>query len=310
MYMRISSRVKPPRRAVAWPAIGLAGAILLGAGPPAPWTTTAAVDLGAAAHFAVLAGGGITDTGPSVISGDVGTYPRPAIADLLDKEATGSVDRAGAKSQQAQQALANALATIAALPLDGTASLADDRTLPPGVYDVADATPGPAAGLILDGHDAPNPVWVFLVAKDLTTAPGSTITLVNGAQACNVFWRVGGSAVLASGSTFAGSILAMTSVTVGSGVTIAGRLLARTAAVSLAGDSITAPVCTLSTAKSAAQPVAVRALAPSSRSPGAAARSPSALPAFLPILMLVLLAAAVVLGEPHHRHRPVVRGGR
>jgi len=214
----------------------LAGAILLGAGPPAPWMTPVVVDLGAAETFAILAGGGVTDTGPSVILGDVGTHPLPAIPDTLDREASGSVDRAGAKSQQAQRDLASAFASVAALPRGGTISLEDDRTLLPGVCFVPDARQGVAASLTLDGQDTPNPVWIFVVANDLVTAPGSTITLVNGAQACNVFWRVGGSAMLASGSTFAGSILAMTSVTVGSSVTIAGRLLARTGAVSLRGE--------------------------------------------------------------------------
>jgi hypothetical protein len=261
------------------------------------------VDLGAAAHFAILAGGGISDTGPSVISGDVGTHPLPAIPDLLDKEASGSVDRAGAKSRQAQLDLAGALALVDALPRDGTVSLAGDQTLAPGVYDVTDATQGSAASLTLDGQNAPSPVWIFVVATDLVTAPGSTIALINGAQACNVFWRVGGSATLASGSTFAGSILAMTSVTVGRGVTIAGRLLARTAAVALGGDSVTVPACSLDTARSAPQPTAVGALNVSFRNRNDVVAGPSTLPAYLPVVMLALLVAAVVLGEPRHRVR-------
>jgi hypothetical protein len=282
--------------------------MLLGAGPPTAVTTAvttpAAVDLGAAAHFAILAGGGISDTGPSVISGDVGTHPLPGIADLLDKEASGSVDRAGAKSRQAQQDLASALASVAALTRDGTVNLADDPTVPPGVYAVADTGQGVAASLTLDGQGAPNPVWIFVVGSDLVTAPGSTIALVNGAQACNVFWSVAGSATLAAGSTFAGSILATTSVTVGSSVTIAGRLLARTAGVSLRGDRVTVPACTLHTADSAPQPAAAAALFPSSRAAAAAVGSQSELPAFLPIVMLVLLVSAVLMGEPRHRHRP------
>jgi hypothetical protein len=305
--MRISVAT-PPRRATAWIATVLAGVILLGAGPPAPWTTPTAVDLGAATPFAVLAGGGITESGPSVISGDVGTHPLPAIPDRLDTETTGSVDRAGPTSQQAQQALASAFASVAALPPDGAVSLADGRTLPPGVYAVADAEQGPVANLTLDGQNAPNPMWVFVVAKNLVTAPGSTITLVNGAQACDVFWHVGGSATLASGSTFAGSILAMTSVTVGRSVTIAGRLLARTAAVSLDGDNIAVPTCALNTATSASRAVAAAPpLQSSAGAPGAG--NPSVLPGYLPIVILVLLVSAVILGEPRHRPRRAARRG-
>lgn len=300
--MRISV-VTAPRRTVAGAAVLLAGVILLGAGPPTAWTTPAAVNLGAAAQFAVLAGGGVTDTGPSVISGDVGTHPLPAIPDLLDKEATGIVDRAGAKSQKAQRDLAIAFASAAALPADGTVSLADGRTLPPGVYDIADDHRGPAASLTLDGQGATNPVWIFVVPKDLVTAPGGTIALVGGAQACNVFWLVGGSATLASGSTFAGSVLATASVTVGRGVTVAGRLLAQTAAVSLGGDNISVPACVLNAATAAPQAAPADALVPASSTSDTVAAPRTVLPAYLPIVMLVLLVAAAVLGEPRHRHR-------
>lgn len=305
-----TSLATPLSRSTAAVAMALAGAILLGAGPPALWTTPAAVDLGAAAHFAVLAGSGISDTGPSVISGDVGTHPLPAIPDLLDREASGSVDRAGAKSQQAQRDLATALASVASLHRDGTVSLKDNRTLRPGVYAVADTEQGFATNLTLDGQNAPNAVWIFVVAENLANAPGSTITLVNGAQACNVFWSVGGSATLASGSTFAGSILAMTSVSVGPSVTIAGRLLARTGAVSLSGVKITVPACPLSIANAAPQPAAVAALPASSRTPDAAAAgSQPALPGYLPIVILVLLVAAILLGEPRRGHRQAARDG-
>lgn len=299
--MRISVAT-PRRRTTAGVLIVLAGAILLGAGPPAPRMSPAAVDLGAAAPFAVLAGGGITDTGPSTISGDVGSHPLPTIPDLLDKEASGSVYRAGAKPGQAQRDLANAFASVAALPRDDTFSFADDRTLPPGVYAVADATLGLAGSLTLDGQGAPDSVWIFVVANDLVIASGSTITLINGAQACNVFWRVGGSATLAPGSTFAGSIIAMTSVTVGRGVAIEGRLLARTAAVSLGGNRIVVPVCVLDAANSAPQPAVVAALPQSSRTSGAAGGLSEA-SSFLPIVVIALLVAAAILGEPRHRKR-------
>lgn len=302
--MHISLVVTQARRAVASLAIAFAAVVLLGAGPPTVSTATpTAVDLGGASDFAVLAGGGVTDTGPSVISGDVGTHPLPAIPDLLDTEASGSVDRAGAKARLAQQDLAVALASVARLPRASTVSLVEDQTLAPGVYAVTDAERGIAARLTLDGQGAANPVWIFVIAKDLVTAQGSAISLVNGAQACNVFWRVGGSASLASGSTFAGSILAMTSVTVGSNVAVDGRLLAKTAAVSLGGDRITVPACSLNAARSAPRPTAAGALTVSSRVPASSAVARIALPAYLPLVVLAMLVAAAILAEPRHRHR-------
>jgi len=304
--MRISLAAAP-RRAVAGVGAVLAATILLGAGPQTARVTPATLDLGAAARFAILAGGGISDTGPSVIAGDVGTHPLPAIPDLIDKETTGTVDRAGSKSQLAQHDLATALATVAALTPDGTVGLAADRTLTPGVYAVASDKGGFPSSLTLDGRNASQPVWIFIVAQDLVTMPGSTVTLINGADPCNVFWSVGGSAKLASGSAFAGSVLATTSVSVGHDVTIVGRLLARTAAVSLGGDTITVPVCsTARVAVAAVQPSAAGAFLPSSTPPAASTRAPSTIPGYLPVLMLVMAVAAAVLGQPRrrHRHRP------
>ena len=72
------------------------------------------------------------------------------------------------------------------------------------------------------------------------------MTLINGAQQCNVFWQVGSSATLGTGSLFAGNILALTSITVTTGVTIQGRTLARNGAVTLDTDTFLAPTCDLS----------------------------------------------------------------
>jgi hypothetical protein len=305
--MRISG-LTFPRRLIAGLAIGLAGAILLGAGPPAPGPTPVAVDLGTAAQFAILAGGGIADTGPSVITGDVGTHPLPAISDVIDKEASGAVDRAGPRSRQAQLDLATAYTAVQGLPRGATLSLANDQTIPPGVYAVADAGQSLAPNLTLDGQGAPNAVWILVVAQDLVTAPWSKITLVNGADACNVFWHVGNAATLAAGSTFAGTILAQTSVTVGSGAKITGRLLARTAAVSVAGASISAPVCAQDAEQPAGLQAAIVVLPPSSLTADAVAVRPSGLPPLLPILVLVLLGGAALLGEARHRPRRPTRG--
>jgi type VI secretion system secreted protein VgrG len=72
------------------------------------------------------------------------------------------------------------------------------------------------------------------------------VTLINGAQQCNVFWQVGSSATLGTGSLFAGNILALTSITVTTGVTVQGRALARNGAVTLDTDTFLAPTCDLS----------------------------------------------------------------
>ncbi len=115
-------------------------------------------------------------------------------------------------------------------------------TLIPGTYAVE-------SGLLvngtwtLDAQNNPDAVWVFQVPAGLTTASGSSIVLQNGAQACNVFWVTDESATLGSGSTFVGTLMALTAITVNSGATIEGRVLARTAAVTLNNNVITRPEC-------------------------------------------------------------------
>jgi hypothetical protein len=86
-------------------------------------------------------------------------------------------------------------------------------------------------------------VFIFQTASTLITASASNVVLINGAQACNVFWQVGSSATLGTSSNLLGTILALTSITVTTSATVSGRLLARNGAVTL--DTNTAAVCSL-----------------------------------------------------------------
>jgi type VI secretion system secreted protein VgrG len=97
--------------------------------------------------------------------------------------------------------------------------------------------------LTLDAGGDPNAVFIFQAGSTLITDTGTTIVLANGAQACNVFWQVGSSATLGTGSTFAGSVLALTSITVTTGDTVDGSVLASNGAVTLDDDTVTAPTC-------------------------------------------------------------------
>ena len=96
---------------------------------------------------------------------------------------------------------------------------------------------------MLDGAGNENSVFIFQTNSTLITASASTVTLINGAQECNVFWQVGSSATLGTGSVFRGNILALTSITVNTGVTVHGRALARNGAVTLDNDVFTSVSC-------------------------------------------------------------------
>jgi hypothetical protein len=115
-------------------------------------------------------------------------------------------------------------------------------TLTAGVYKNASAL-GLTGALTLNAQGNPNAVFIFQAGSTLITASGSAVNLINGAQPCNVYWQVGSSATLGTTTTFAGNILALTSISLNNGVTVNGRVLARNGAVTLINDTITAANC-------------------------------------------------------------------
>ena len=209
---------------------------------PASAVGTAA-DLGAANSFAVLAGTGITNTGPTTLAGDIGTFPTPTITGVGLITVNGTNHGADAVTQQAKNDLVNAYDALARQPVDATVSRdLGGQTLVPGVYFSA-STMALTGELVLDGKGDPNAVFVFQVGSSLTTATASSVRLINSAQSCNVFWQLGASATLGTTSTLRGSVLALTSVTANTGAVVDGRLLARNGAVTLDTDTITRPSC-------------------------------------------------------------------
>lgn len=202
-----------------------------------------AVPLGTADSFAVLAGAGITNTGPSTVNGDIGTFPTTTITGTATLTVNGANHGGDAVTQQAKTDLVTAYDNAAGQgPTSPIVADLGGQTLTPGVYNSGSSI-GLTGALTLDGGGNPNAVFVFQAGSTLTTASASQVNLINGAQSCNVFWQVGSSATLGTGSTFRGSILALTDITVTTGVTIDGRVLARNGAVTLDTDTITKPTC-------------------------------------------------------------------
>lgn len=228
----------------------IAAAVLLTFAGPANAAVVATVPLGTSANYSVLAGSTVTNTGNSTLAGSLGVWPGTSITGFPPGKvlAPATTNKTNAAAKNAESNLTAAYVNAAGRPLDATtAADLSGRTLQGGVY------AGPSKGalgltgkLTLDGAGDPSTVFIFQTNSTLITASSSTVTLINGAQECNVFWQVGSSATLGTGSTFVGNILALTSITVNRSVTIHGRALARNGAVTLINDTFTNPTCATS----------------------------------------------------------------
>ena len=226
-------------------------------GTPAAWAAQPPVGLGTATSFAVLAGTTVTNTGPTDISGDLGVSPGTAVTGFPPGTVhNGTQHKADAVALQAQTDLTTGYTDAAGrTPATTVSSDLGGQTLAPGVYKAASAL-GLTGTVTLDGHSDPNAVFIFQAGSTLTTASSSTVKLIGGAQACNVFWQVGSSATLGTETTFVGSILALTSVSLQTGTTVAGRVLARNGQVSLDKNTITRPACATTSPTPTASPTA------------------------------------------------------
>jgi hypothetical protein len=239
--------VRSPR-GVRWiAAAGLvtaAGALLVAGQLAVPaFAAGAPVGLGTAQSYSVLGGQAVTNTGPSVLGADVGVSPGTAITGFPPGVTGGVMHAADAAAAQAQSDLGIAYDDAAGRAM--TAAVSGDlvdKTLPDGVYKSTGSLEL-SGTMTLDGQGDPSSVFIFQMASTLITASASDVLLINGAQACHVYWQVGSSATLGTASKFKGTILALTSISVTTGAEVVGRALARNGQVSLDTNVFTVPSC-------------------------------------------------------------------
>lgn len=230
-------------------AIGAMAGRTVSAAGPAP------VNIGTAATFSVLAGTAVTNTGATTIDRSVGTSPGTSVTGFPPGIVGGTIHAGDAAALQAQSDLTAAYLVAAGAPVTATYSALGGRTLVGGVYNAGGATLDLTGTLTLDAQFDPSSVWIFQATSDLVTASSSAVSFVNGASPCNVFWQVTSSATLGSGSTFVGTILALTSITVADNVTVYGRALARNGLVSLINDRFLTLACAGGASVTPAPPV-------------------------------------------------------
>jgi hypothetical protein len=208
-----------------------------------------AVGLGTASNFSVMAGTTVTNSGPTTLQRNLGLSPGSDVTGfppgVVTPPATQEV--ANEVAVQAQNDLSTAYTNAegrAATTLTG-AELAG-QTLEGGVFRAtADRKPLLLTGTVtLDGANNSDSVWIFQTDSTLTTGTGAVVRLINGASACNVFWQIGSSATIAGSTTFIGTLMALTSITLQNAVSVNGRMLARNGAVTMINDTFTGPDCT------------------------------------------------------------------
>jgi hypothetical protein len=196
--------------------------------------------LGTAASYAILAGTpNVTNTGATVVSGSLGISPAAAVTGFPPGTVVnGTIQAATAAAGVAKNDLTTAYGVAASSPcnFNKTGQNLGGQTLTPGTYCQTTA-PTLTGTLTLSG----NGVFIFQIGSTLVTAPAATVAFINGAQPCNVFWQVSSSATLDTTTTFVGTIMALTSISLNNGASIQGRALARNGAVTLINNQITAP---------------------------------------------------------------------
>lgn len=253
-------------------------ALVFGALPLAALASTAP-GLGTATSFAVLAGSTVTNTGLTVITGDVGVSPGTAVTGMTgppDGTVHGTTHTGtDALAVSAKTDLTTAYGVAAASPcnFNETGKNLGGQILNPGTYCQTTA-PTLTGTLVLSG----NGVFIFQIGSTLVTGPGATVTLVDGAQPCNVFWQVGSSATLDTTTTFVGTIMAYQDITLNDGASIQGRALTQIGEVTLIHNLITAPTGCSSTTLPGATPTPTPTATPAataSPTPTAATQLPT-----------------------------------
>jgi len=219
--------------------IGLVAiAMLAGVWPVAAQAATAP-SLGAAGSFAVLGASTVTCTGASAITGDVGVWPGSAITGFPPCTLTGRLQAGNGVAKQAHNDATTAYNALAGATCPAANNLTGKNlgglTLKPGVYCFSSSAQLTGV-LTLSGAG----VYIFQIGSTITTASTSSVVVASGAVCGNVFWQVGSSATLGTGTAFAGNILALASITMNTGATLNGRAIALTGAVTMDTNTVSA----------------------------------------------------------------------
>jgi hypothetical protein len=209
-----------------------------------PSACQAALPLGEASAYAVLAASAITNSSTAsdqttITNGFVG-ITSAAETGFTAGTYTAAFDNLDAATAEgnltAAYTAAAGLLSPAVLPTDMSGI-----TFTPGLYNTGSAVTLNSGSVTLDAQGDPNAVFVFQIGTTFTAAGGTQVLLINGANAKNVYWQVGSSATINGSAAWAGNIMAYASISFGTNATLLGRAMAQNGAVTLLSNTITVP---------------------------------------------------------------------
>ncbi|MBA2285308.1 MAG: DUF3494 domain-containing protein, partial [Ktedonobacteraceae bacterium] len=215
----------------------------------------------------MLAGSAVSNTGATIVRGDLGVSPGTSITGFPPGNVIGRQHVADAFALQAQKDVTAAYVDAAGQACDSSLTGQDlgGKTLTSGVYCFSSSAQL-TGQLTLDSQGKNGSVFIFQIGSTLTTASNSSVLLINGTNACHVFWEVGSSATVGTTSNFSGNILALASITALTGAHFNGSLYARTGAVTLDSNTVARSLCgtspTTPTAVPSTTPTAVPSTTP------------------------------------------------
>jgi hypothetical protein len=201
--------------------------------------------LGSADAFAILGASAVTNTGPSVLWGDLGVYPGTSITGFPPGIVHGSTHNDDAVAMQAQADALTAYNFLAGLSFNQNLTGQDlgGKMLDPGVYFYASSAQLTGT-LTLNFQGLSNEMIVLQIGSTLTTASSSMVNIINPGNNDQVFWQVGSSATLGTTTDFYGSIIADQSITLNTGADInCGRAIALNGAVTMDTNNINTGNC-------------------------------------------------------------------
>jgi hypothetical protein len=207
---------------------------------PVQTTVQADVALGSANNFAVIAGSSVTNTGATIITGDLGLSPGTSIGGFPPGILNGTLHINDATANQAKVDIIAAYNDLAARVATDIVTLSGNiggLTLTPGLYKSTSSLAISSGYLTFDALGDSSAIFIIQIASTLTTNPGRQVILSGEAQASNIFWQVGSSASFGTTTSFKGTIIALESITFDTGAELEGRASARNGSVTMEGNT-------------------------------------------------------------------------